>query len=589
MIMQFHEVEGIFELIFREGVIISFLNSLENGIVIVDKDESIIFINKKAQKNLNKNFNEVIGKNFNILIPFDKMASVLAQGYHFSKIRSIKKEQDVYVNVSAIEINRNIIGAVMVLTETDDATDYIDTLKLSISISRELETICNSSYDEIIVTDDKGKILKISAFYEKLYECKNIENFVGKNVLELENIGVFNPSVISKVIKEKKRFSITQQTNSGKVLIVTGYPIYDQNEKLVSVISMAKDITELHLLRTKLKEVKQTNQKYYYQLESFKQNEETEEKLIYKSKAIEKIMVTVENVAKVDSNVLITGESGVGKSLFAEYIHSMSGRSKEVFVNINCGAIPETLLESELFGYEKGAFTGANAKGKIGKIDLAHKGTLFLDEISELPFQMQVKILKVIQEKKYTRVGGTETLTSDFRLIAASNKNLQELVKKTKFREDLFYRLNVIPIEIPPLRERKEDIIVLTNRFWEDLNRKYGTNRKLDKEVYDLLMEYTWPGNVRELENCIERIMVTVNKNYIRAEDLPPILLNNTLNRVEDQKIVPLRKALDDTEKELILKAYKQYKNTYKIAEVLGVSQSTIVRKLKKYGCNPDV
>lgn len=582
------ELDEILELIFREGLILSFLNSLESGVFIVDRNEDIIFINHEAQKRLKKTLSEVKGKKINEIMSFNKMHEILTKGLNYCNVKSTLKKEAVYVNVSTIELNRQIIGAVMVVKETNDYCDHIDTLKLCNSISRELETVFNSACDEIIVTDSQGIIIKISAVYEKLYDMssQNLSNFLGKNVSQLEDMGMFNPSVILKVIKENKRFSLTQITNSGKVLIVTGYPIYDQNDNLVSVISMAKDITEVHQLRAKLEEAQKTSQKYYYQLEAFKQNEEIEQKFAYKSKKIENIMVTAENVAKVDSNVLITGESGVGKSLFAENIHSMSLRSREKLVSINCGAIPEALLESELFGYEKGAFTGADARGKIGKIDLADKGTLFLDEISELPLPMQVKILKVIQEKRYTRVGGTEIISSDFRLIAATNKNLQELVEKGQFREDLFYRLNVIPVEIPPLRERKEDIIILINMFWEKLNRKYGTNRKLDKEVYDLMLEYCWPGNVRELENCVERIMVTVNKNHIRTEDLPPSLLRNTLNKVEYQGIVSLKKAMEDTEKKLIIDVYKRQKNTYKVAETLGVSQSTIVRKLKKYGYN---
>lgn len=583
-----YELE-VFHLIFTEGLIITFLNSLEKGIVIVDQEEKILFINKQAQAKLDKTFKEVKNKRINELVPFDNMQKVLTDGLNYSNLEVVNQEGTFYIDVCAVEINHNIIGAVMVVNDTDDITDYINTLKISRSISRELESISNSSCDEILVTDNQGVIIKVSTFYENLYDLSNLGDFIGKNVSDLERSGFFNPSVILKVLKERKRASITQQTNTGKILIVTGYPIFDENEELISVISMAKDITELHLLRSKLEEAKIANQKYYYQLEAFKQQEETGSKLSHKSKEIEKIMVTARNVANVDSNVLITGESGVGKTLIAEYIHDMSRRSRELFVSINCGAIPETLLESELFGYEKGAFTGASKTGKIGKIDLANKGTLFLDEISELSYPLQVKLLKVIQEKKYTRVGGTETISSDFRLIAASNRNLEELVRTGKFREDLFYRLNVIPIEIPPLRERKEDIVALTNTFWEELNKKYGTNRKLDKEVYDILTDYDWPGNVRELENCIERIMVTVSKDQVRAEDLPAFLLNKSPRSTENQKIVPLKRALEDTEKSLILRAYKQYKNTYKVAELLGVSQSTVVRKLNKYGCKVDI
>jgi transcriptional regulator with PAS, ATPase and Fis domain len=295
------------------------------------------------------------------------------------------------------------------------------------------------------------------------------------------------------------------------------------------------------------------------------------------------LMSVVEKVARVDSNILLIGESGVGKGLIAETIHKLSNRSNNNFVNINCGAIPETLLESELFGYEKGAFTGANREGKIGQIELADKGTLFLDEISELPLQMQVKLLKVINEKKFIRVGGTKTVTSDFRLIAATNKDLRRLVKEGKFREDLFYRLNVVPISIPPLRERKEDIIVLVKYFLEKYNKRYNVSKKISPEAFDVFLEYNWPGNVRELENCIERIVVTVDKDIIDLSDLPGFLFKPFQDYTEPTELLPLKKAVEQTERQLIIKAYKLYKNTYKVANILGISQPTVVRKLKKY------
>lgn len=580
--MQSRLLEVVSEIVFKEGLLISFLNSLENGIVIAGKDEKIVFVNQKAQKMLNKTLRELKGKKTDELMVFDKMNDVLTRGINFCKINCKMASPGTFVNISALEMNRDIIGALIVFTEEEDSVDYIDILKLSNTISREFEKMVDSSFDEIIVTDGEGNILQISAFYGRLYNKENID-LVGKNIAEIERKGMFTPSAIQKVIRQRERVSITQETNSGKILVVTAYPIFDENRNLVSIISIAKDITDF-LLRTDTWDTKKAIEKNYYQLEGFKQNESNENKPSYQSKAMDQIMQIAENVAKVDSNLLITGESGVGKSLLAKHIHSMSGRSDELFISINCGAIPETLLESELFGYEKGAFTGANAKGKAGKIDLADKGTLFLDEISELPLQMQVKILKVIQEKKYTRVGGNQTISSDFRLIAATNKNLPDLVRQGKFREDLYYRLNVIPIEIPPLRERKEDITLLIDRFWAKLNRKYGTNRKLDKEVYDMFLAYSWPGNIRELENCIERIIVTVNRNYIRIEDLPPALLREDVCKTECSNILSLKKAIDSTEKEMITKTYNQYKNTYKVAEILGVSQSTIVRKLKKYG-----
>ena len=579
------DVNEILGSIFCEGSILSFFNTLDKGLMIIDKNESIIFANKRAQKQLNSTLGKIQETKLSSILSFDNIKEVMQNGRCFSNIKASYCGENHFVNISPIDINLDIVGAAVVFENTQSDETFVNTLKLCNCISRELESVLNSSYDEIVVTDAKGNILKVNEAYKKLYNGE-MEDFIGKNVRQLEKKGIFNPSVTMKVIRERKRISITQKTNSGRVLIVTGYPIFDKNESFVSVISTAKDITEVHTLKEQLSEAKKTAQDFYYQLGILRQQEKQQESMISQSPEMKKVMMTASRVARVDSNVLITGESGVGKSMLAGEIHKRSDRSKGAFVSINCGAIPAALLESELFGYENGAFTGARKEGKQGQLSIANNGTLFLDEISELPLQMQVKILKAIQEKKFNRVGGTETLTSNFRLITATNKDLKSMVKAGTFREDLFYRLNVIPIEIPPLRERKQDIIMLVNLFWERLNAKYGTNRRIDLEVYDVLADYDWPGNVRDLENCIERLMVTVDKDVIKVCDLPAQLLVKPKKKMEIKEILPLKRAMEEIEKELILKAYKEFNNTYKAADALGVSQSTVVRKLRKYGCN---
>lgn len=579
------EVNEILESIFCEGSILSFFNTLDKGLMIIDKNENIIFANNRAQKQLNSTLCKIQETKLSNILSFSNIREVMQNGRCFCNIKASFSGETHFVNISPIDINLDIVGAAVVFENTRNDETFVNTLKLCNCISRELESVLNSSYDEIVVTDAQGTILKVNEAYKRLYNAE-MEDFIGKNVLQLEKKGIFNPSVTLKVIKEQKRISITQKTNSGRVLIVTGYPIYDENKAFVSVISTAKDITEVHILKEQLSEAKKTAQDFYYQLDILRQQETKKDSMISTSPEMKKVMMTANRVARVDSNVLITGESGVGKSMLANEIHKQSDRSRNAFVSINCGAIPAALLESELFGYENGAFTGARKEGKQGQLSIANNGTLFLDEISELPLQMQVKILKAIQEKKFTRVGGTETLTSNFRLITATNKDLKSMVKEGTFREDLFYRLNVIPIEIPPLRDRKQDIIMLVNLFWERLNAKYGTNRKIDLDVYEVLADYEWPGNVRDLENCIERIMVTVDKDLIRVCDLPVQLLVKPKKKIEVKEILPLKKAIEETEKNMILKAYEQFKNTYKAAEALGVSQSTVVRKLRKYGCS---
>lgn len=301
---------------------------------------------------------------------------------------------------------------------------------------------------------------------------------------------------------------------------------------------------------------------------------------------MENILQLAAKIADVDSTVLILGESGVGKEVIARFIHKRSHRDKGPFVKINCGAIPETLLESELFGYETGAFTGAKRQGKPGLIEMANEGTLFLDEIGELPLNLQVKLLQVLQEHRLVRIGGIKPITVNIRVIAATNRDIENMVKKGEFREDLFYRLNVVPITIPPLRERRDDIIPLIYHFLEEYNRKYDKAKKISAEAKDILIKYNWPGNVRELENTVERLVVTVEEDVILPHHLPENLkeINIPLKVVNVDGIIPLKDAVEMVERQLLHKAVEQCNSTYDIAKILGVNQSTVVRKIQKYG-----
>ncbi len=288
-------------------------------------------------------------------------------------------------------------------------------------------------------------------------------------------------------------------------------------------------------------------------------------------------------VSRVDSTVLISGESGVGKELLAKLIHDQSSRSLGPFVKINCGAIPENLLESELFGYEGGAFTGASRQGKLGMFELAHGGTLFLDEIGELPLGLQVKLLRAIQEQEFVRVGGVKAKKVDVRFIAATNRELEKMVESGKFREDLYFRLNVIPLLVPPLRERKEDILPLIHHFQAKFTQKFKVSKTFAPEALRLFLNYPWPGNVRELENIVERLFVVSPGEIIYCRHVPEKLLPGVQRQcVKVTGVMPLKEAVDELQRLLIEEALAMYGNTYKAAEALGVEQSTITRKLAK-------
>lgn len=443
-------------------------------------------------------------------------------------------------------------------------------------VAQDLKTIFQESFDTIYVTDGKGITLRASSSSEQIFG-RNSDEMVGKSVYDLEKEGVFRPSITRLTLESGKKVHSFQRTCTGREMLVITVPIIENNE-IVRVINISKDITDMVMLQQELNDVKRKLLQHYEGIENTDDSED--KKLIYSSKIMSDLSEYVQRLAKFDSTVLITGESGVGKEVLVHILHDFSWRSTGPLIKINCGAIPEQLLESELFGYEKGAFTGA-VKTKPGLFQEANGGTLFLDEIGELPMSLQVKLLRVIQEKVCTRIGGKDPIKIDFRLITATNRNLQEMVDQALFRKDLYYRLNVIPINVPALRERPDDIVALTNYF---LNRnivKLGRKIVISNEIMDIFTLYDWPGNVRELENLIERLVITSRDEIVTVDDLPETILNNntSLNTIKINSIIPLEEAIAELEHQLIDLAIKKYRTTTAAAKALGVSQSTISRK----------
>lgn len=457
----------------------------------------------------------------------------------------------------------------------------------------ELEGILHASNDNIVVTDGEGVVLRTSPNCTTIYG-KEQSDLIGKNVFELQEENIFNPSVTVEVLKENKEVQVMQTTINGRVVMATGIPIYDKEKNIIRVISFSHDLTEIQELKEDYEHLQTKMKRFETEIEELREKETKVDGIVVKSEAIKRILELVNRMSKSDANVVLLGESGVGKSMFARAIHNGSERKKESFIEVNCGAIPENLFESEVFGYEPGAFTGASQKGKVGLIELADQGTLFLDEIGEIPLSQQVKLLKVLEEKKVVRVGGQKSIDVDFRLVAATNQDLKELVRQGKFREDLFYRLNVVPITIPPLRERKEDIYQLAHYYLAIHNQKYDTNKTFHSTTMEAFQQYDWPGNVRELENLIERLIVTSDKNIITPSILP-FSNEEGMNAIHseewaletfEEQGMTLQEALQEVEKKWLKRAHRQYKTTYEMAKYLGVSQPTVVRRLKKYNIN---
>ncbi|WP_408011461.1 sigma-54 interaction domain-containing protein [Pseudalkalibacillus sp. A8] len=444
----------------------------------------------------------------------------------------------------------------------------------------EYEAILHSLKDDILVTNVKGIILKVSEATCKIYGV-NSEELIGKSVYDLEKEGLFTPLATPMVIKQRKKVTFIQTTNDGKRLLVTGVPVFDKMGVLVRIVSYSHDVTELIEMKKYLAEMESEMELVKRELEMFRNRNIVSKGLIAKSKEMKSVISMMLQVAAVDVNVLLLGETGVGKSHIAKTIHRNSPRNKGPFIEVNCGAIPDNLFEAEFFGYESGAFTGANRGGKPGLAELANGGTLLLDEIGELSLSNQVKVLKFIQEKQFYRVGGTKMRKIDFRLVAATNQNLEKAVEQKKFRQDLYFRLNVVPVTIPPLRQRKEDIIPLAEHFVKVYSKKYNRQRFLEEDAVQQLLIQEWAGNVRELINLIERIVVTSQSHLIKLNDLPLSYRQVTPSIEPFHESLP--KTLEQVEKHILQKARAKHKTTIQIAKYLGISQPSVVRKLKKY------
>ncbi len=437
----------------------------------------------------------------------------------------------------------------------------------------DLQDVFEYAFDEIFVTDDKGIVVRVNSMCERHYQL-SAKELVGKHVKELQKEGIFYPSATLEVIEKKRPVELVQTTKSGEYLHVRTRPVFDDEGNLRRVISYSRDLTELYQLRQKVEEMDNQLKTYKKELRETYEHEG----LIFKSIAMQKIIETIKKVSVVDSTVLVLGETGVGKSRLVRHLHEVSHRKNESFYEINCAALPTNLIESELFGYSGGSFTGANREGKRGLLESAHKGTLFLDEIGEMPLEIQAKLLQVLQEKTFRPIGGRELKKVDVRIVAATNRDLSTMVKQGTFRKDLYYRLNVIPISIPPLRERTEDILPLIYHYLQHFNKKYGRDVKLAPSTLQMFVGYPWEGNNREIENVIERIVITAD-DFVTVEDLPLSMQEATV----EQSGQSLYRMLEEVERNIILKAYKTYGSSYKVAEFLQISQSAATRKIKKF------
>ena len=450
--------------------------------------------------------------------------------------------------------------------------------KLSKEAKEYVRAVIECIDDGIFILDDKSTVLEIN---EKGLGTKKREDIVGRTMRELINEGIYRDSCTLKVIKSKSKETMFQYDETET--LTTGIPDI-KDGKIEMIVCCERELKEIDIMKEQLRINEEKLDKYKSEINYLRSILAKETKdIVLESPKMKQVVELALTAAKYDSRVLVEGETGVGKEIIAKLIYRNGIRKNGPFIAVNCSAIPENLIESELFGYEKGSFTGADEKGKKGYFELANKGVLFLDEIGEISLSFQSKLLRALQENEIQRIGGKKSIKIDVQVIAATNKNLAEKVQTGEFKADLFYRLNTFPIMIPALRDRQADIVPLIYSFADKFNKKYGTQKRFSLSSLNVLQVYEWPGNVRELENIIERLVLTVRDDIINAEHVRAILGMREKTFGEIGEKGTLKEVAELAEKELIKKYMEIYKDSEDLEKALDVSRATLNRKLLKY------
>nr|WP_300313745.1 sigma 54-interacting transcriptional regulator [Halomonas sp.] len=441
-----------------------------------------------------------------------------------------------------------------------------------------LRSVLNALHDGVYITDAQGVTVTINKAYERITGIRR-EDVVGFHMADLVKAGYISKSVSLEVIRERRPLTLVQTIRDSRKIVVSGMPMFDHDGELQYVVTNVRDVTEL--LRAKhaqdqLEQLQRIRKTY-----GVVTGDEGAQCLITSHQTIA-CYDLAQRIAPTQVKVLIQGETGTGKTQLARYIHRHSQRVDGPFLELNCTAFPESLLEAELFGYAPGAFTGASSRGKQGLLEVAHGGTLFLDEIGDLPVSLQVKLLKVVEEGRFLPVGGTEFRHTDVRLITATHQDLQQRVAEGGFREDLYYRIGVVPLTLPPLRERREEIIPLLHHYLDYFNQQYSRHIQWHPEALELLAALDWPGNIRELINLTERLVVTTTEDVISPGNLPVDSRSAPVSEVPPPGRT-LREQVTALEKQLIGSALAAHGNTRAAAAALGIDQSTLVKKVQRW------
>lgn len=559
------------------------MGSINNFVISVDIDGKINYCNPQVEKFLGLPADKIVGHHVEVFFPTTGLLEVVRDGKPQIGRRIVINDGTYLTNRTPVVVDGKVVGAVAVFQDVTEIQNIIDELTTKnekiVELKETLTSILELSSDGIIAVDRDYIITMANEAFASFFN-KKVDEIVGKHVKLVYGREPIFPQAMETGESE---YGYVTDLN-GHEIIANRAPI-KKNGQIIGALGTVvfKNISDLYRLTEKIKNLNSQLDFYRDELVRVKRARYTFDQIIGESPDFAALKRIAKRVAHTQSTVLIRGESGTGKELFAQAMYIESRRSGGPFIRVNCAAVPETLLESELFGYKEGAFTGAKKGGQVGKFELAHKGVIFLDEIGDMSLHMQAKVLRVLQEKEIERLGDSRPRPVDVRVIAATNRNLEEMIARGEFREDLYYRINVVTLTIPPLREREGDLDLLIRHFIEKFNRQFGISVKgVDETSRRLLLNHRWPGNIRELENVVERAFNLLEGNIIKKEHLPLYLQNAK----KQGKVQPggLPKMIDEIEKEAILETLERCGgNKLQAAENLGISRAGLYKKMKRY------
>jgi len=513
----------------------------------------------------------------------DELVGCFLDNVFHNKIWSLLSDHNEILIPVNIEIKDRQYKATLVHFDTiNDMFSHVLVISrhenlLESLLPEEAQAIFESSNDGIFITDGQGFVLMANTSYEQITGNPKTE-VVGRHVKELMEAGYFSESATLEILKTKKKVTVIPKLRNNRDVMVTGSPVFDKHGSIVMVVINVRDMSELKALQSELQRARALEETYIGKNKSSAD-------MVVNSPLMQDVLSQAKQIAPYPTSVLISGETGVGKEVVADFIQQNSDRASKPYLKVNCGSIPENLLESEMYGYEPGAFTGASKYGKTGIIELANEGTLLLDEIGELPFNLQVKLLRFLQDQKIVKIGGTKAKVIDVRIISSTNRDLEELIRQNRFRSDLYYRLNVIHIKVPPLRQRVEDVIPLAQFFLNRYCTRFNLARSFSEEILKCFIDYDWPGNIRELRNLVENLTVSSKEGILRPLHLSNTMLASAGNQLPGNPAgSSLKDILANMERQLIISALQTNQGIRSTARSLHLDHATLLRKMRRYG-----